>query len=71
MKRTLIASLVASFSLVGPGCLVQTQERSQPSERQRSSQPDGERCRPSHDWDEKQQKCVHRGRGKGARKHDY
>jgi hypothetical protein len=71
MKTLLIATIFASFSLAGAGCFIHTQERSQASERERSSQPKDERCRPSHDWDERQQKCVHRGKGQGARKHDY
>jgi hypothetical protein len=27
------------------------------------------KCKPSHYWDGK--KCRHKGKGKGARKHDY
>ena len=71
MKHAVITTIFAFTALMGSACVLHTQERSQASERQPSSQPDRERCRPSHDWDEEQQKCVHRGRGQGARKHDY
>jgi hypothetical protein len=68
MRLILIASLFASTTILSSGCVLQTQERSQASERSRSGKDD--RCRPNQDWDAKQQKCVHRGKGKGARKHD-
>lgn len=61
MKR--ITALLIAATLLG-GCFVTTHDH-----RPRGASKKGDRCRPSHHWENGH--CVHNGKGKGARKHDY
>lgn len=64
--RKLIVSLALGAFLVtaGSGCIVHTRPH---GHRQGAVKKGG--CAPSHYWDGHQ--CRHKGKGKGARKHDY
>ena len=83
-KLFLITLLLGSFGITtAPGCIVRTRdnhrhghvhrEPSHGHHRHRRAQPVRREhrrdCRPSHYWDGNQ--CRHKGRGHGARKHDY
>lgn len=62
MKRLLAILIVAGLAIPSAGCIVQTR----PSRHSRASKA---KCAPSHYWDGA--KCRHKGKGRGARKHDY
>ena len=69
MKRFLAAAFAASLVTASTaGCLVHSKDR--PGSTSRASRSNkGGKCKPSHTWDG--EKCRHKGKGKGARKHDY
>lgn len=60
--------VLAVFALLGflsSSCIVHTHGRSRKAIKAKKSK----KCKPSHYWDGK--KCRHKGKGKGARKHDH
>ncbi len=63
MKKLFI--LLPALLIALPGCLVIRDTRYVPS---RSHDRDRPECHPSQYWDGHQ--CRHKGKGKGARKHD-
>ena len=63
MRRIPVFLLAALFILSLSGCFVVTKDRG----RSRSASK-SKRCHPSQYWDGDQ--CRHKGKGKGARKHD-
>ncbi|ACY17705.1 hypothetical protein [Haliangium ochraceum] len=72
MKRFAIGSLLlGALSLGISGCVVRSHNH--PSHGHPKAKSGGGKkhhnCRPSHYWDG--HKCRHKGKGKGARKHDY
>lgn len=72
--RTIMMALALSFSVgAGSGCILHAKDnpdRSQHRSKKRShKKKKDKKCRPSHYWDG--EKCRHKGKGKGARKHDY
>ena len=70
LKRTVTAIVGAcALSLVLSGCIVHTRDRAPRRSHQHVKAKKGRDCRPSHYWDG--HKCRHKGKGKGARKHDY
>lgn len=82
-KLVLVTLLLGGLGLTtAPGCIVRTHGHSrhghvhrEPAHHHhhRRAQPvrrdHRHSCRPSHYWDGHQ--CRHKGRGHGARKHDY
>jgi len=70
--RALAIALIALFFA---GCIVHTRDRRPVHHRghavKHKKRRKGHRahCAPSHYWDGS--KCRHKGRGRGARKHDY
>jgi hypothetical protein len=68
MNRTLVVlSAVCAFAL--SGCvLVKSDRKGTGSSRSGLSSPGKKDCHPSQYWDG--EKCKHKGKGKGARKHD-
>jgi hypothetical protein len=62
MKHLLAILVVAGLALPTAGCVVRG-----PGHSSRASK--SSKCSPSHYWDGHQ--CRHKGKGKGARKHDY
>lgn len=71
MNRLLCILFASSFlAATSAGCIVHTKDRPHhSSSAKRSKRKPGKTCRPSHYWDGN--KCRHKGKGKGARKHDY
>lgn len=74
MMTNLRLSVLATLALFLSGCLLVTPPPSRTGRSRgalsSSREPKRvERCRPSHYWDGDQ--CVHKGKGRGARKHDY
>jgi hypothetical protein len=65
MKRTAAILTAALFSLSLGGCLITTRDH---GHSRHSSANKGKSCHPSQYWDGT--KCKHKGKGKGARKHD-
>jgi hypothetical protein len=67
MKKTLF--LIPALLFVLPGCLVVRDHvyvpKTKTKKQEMKSRPD---CHPSQYWDGEQ--CRHKGKGKGARKHD-
>lgn len=60
--------LLAVFAFLGflsSSCILHTPG----TKRQAIKAKKSKKCKPSHYWDGK--KCRHKGKGKGARKHDY
>jgi hypothetical protein len=70
MTRRLFISLVlASFiGATTSSCLIHTHGRSKRAIKSKKVKK-SRKCPPSHYWDGK--KCRHKGKGKGARKHDH
>jgi hypothetical protein len=69
MKKLLI--LLPVFLIALPGCLVIRDTRYVPTHskgKSRDWERDRPDCHPSQYWDGHQ--CRHKGKGKGARKHD-
>lgn len=64
MKKLLI--LVPAIALFLPGCIYVRDTRYVP--RTKKSELRTPECHPSQYWDGEQ--CRHKGKGKGARKHD-
>lgn len=72
MRWVQIALLATVLSLGAGGCLfVSDGHYRGSSQHHRVSKGHQRRaaCRPSHYWDG--QRCRHKGKGRGARKHDY
>ena len=70
MTRVLLCSIAAS-SLLLSGCIVVKDNRRDDgvrSKRSALSSKDKRECHPSQYWDG--ERCRHKGKGKGARKHD-
>jgi len=64
-KRTIcVLALSAFLGFAGSSCIIHT-----PRHGHRQHAVKAKKCKPSHYWDGK--KCRHKGKGKGARKHDY
>lgn len=67
MNTRLLFPVLALFTL--GGCVIL---KTPPSKSSKSSQKSGlssrPECKPSQYWDG--ERCVHKGKGKGARKHD-
>lgn len=70
-KLILVAMLLGGLGITTPGCIVRTHGNSRHGHVQRGHghQPRRAGCAPSHYWDG--HRCRHKGRGHGARKHDY
>ena len=64
MKKLSALLLTLGFAVSSTGCIVATG----PSHRHRSSGVASRECKPSQHWDG--ERCVHNGKGRGARKHD-
>lgn len=73
MKKTLWAIVIASCLGLGMSACVVHPHRShhhRPKAKKRHHKKQHRKhCAPSHYWDG--HKCRHKGKGKGARKHDY
>lgn len=74
MKRMLIIALFACFGLITSGCIVHGhghghRPRHRHHHKAKPHRNHHKHCAPSHYWDG--HKCRHKGRGHGARKHDY
>jgi hypothetical protein len=67
MTRRLFCIMVLSAFLgsATSSCIIHTHGRSKKAVKAKKSK----KCPPSHYWDGK--KCRHKGKGKGARKHDF
>jgi hypothetical protein len=67
MNVRLALPLVALFTL--GGCVIlKTPHTSSKSSTKKSGLSSRPECKPSQYWDG--ERCVHKGKGKGARKHD-
>jgi hypothetical protein len=66
MHRRLLVILLISVFLgsLSSSCIIHA-----PRHGHRKQAVKAKKCKPSHYWDGK--KCRHKGKGKGARKHDY
>jgi hypothetical protein len=64
MKKLSALLLTLGFAVSSTGCIVATG----PSHGRRSSGVASRECKPSQHWDG--ERCVHNGKGRGARKHD-
>lgn len=66
MSRRMICVLALSAFLgfAGSSCIIHT-----PRHGHKRHAVKAKKCKPSHYWDG--HKCRHKGKGKGARKHDY
>jgi hypothetical protein len=65
-KRLLVILVISVFlGSLSSSCILHTHGHG----RKRQAVKKSKKCKPSHYWDGK--KCRHRGKGKGARKHDY
>lgn len=70
MSRLLPFALVSALFLSGCVVRVKPPPRSHGTHRTSLTRVESKpRCKPSHQWDGKV--CRHKGKGKGARKHDY
>lgn len=65
MQRLLAIIFVAFFLSSTSACIVHTKDRGRSH---RSVKKGKKKCHPSQRWDGR--RCVHKGKGKGARKHD-
>jgi hypothetical protein len=65
MTLRLVLPVLAALSL--GGCIVRTPVVANPPKTKKSELSSAD-CHPSQYWDGKQ--CRHKGKGKGARKHD-
>jgi hypothetical protein len=71
-KLILVSLLLGTLGITtAPGCIVRTHGHSRHGHVHRGHRnaPRRAHCAPSHYWDGHQ--CRHKGRGHGARKHDY
>ena len=69
-KLILVVMLLGGLGITTPGCVVRTHGHSRHGHVHRGDRHQHRRsCAPSHYWDG--HKCRHKGRGHGARKHDY
>jgi hypothetical protein len=66
MKKTFF--LLPAVLLVLPGCFVVRETLYVPTKTKKSEMKSPPDCHPSQYWDGHQ--CRHKGKGKGARKHD-
>ncbi len=66
MKKTFL--LISALLLALPGCFVIRDTRYVPSHSGDKGRDRDPECHPSQYWDGHQ--CRHKGKGKGARKHD-
>jgi hypothetical protein len=66
MKVRYLLPLLALFSL--QGCIVRQPIKVAPATKSKKSKLSSKDCHPSQYWDGDQ--CRHKGKGKGARKHD-
>ena len=66
MTRIIQLALTGAMAISLSACVVRTHPRHHHTVSKRSS---GGGCAPSHYWDGSQ--CRHKGKGHGARKHDY
>lgn len=60
--------ILATFAVLGflsSSCIIHTPRHGH----KRQAVKKSKKCKPSHYWDG--HKCRHKGKGKGARKHDY
>lgn len=73
MKKALITLIIASFLGLGlSSCVVRTSphhHHGHPPKARKHHRKHHKGCRPSHYWDG--HRCRHKGKGHGARKHDY
>jgi hypothetical protein len=73
MRRQLVG-ILAAVALVIPsaGCIMKTRNpshsRHEVKNKKSKKSKKSKKCRPSQYWDGRQ--CRHKGKGKGARKHD-
>ena len=66
-KRMLVILAVSAFlGSVSSSCIIHAPHGHR---RQAVKAKKSKKCKPSHYWDGK--KCRHKGKGKGARKHDH
>lgn len=66
MKVRLLLPLLAAFTL--QGCIVHRTIHETHTPKSKKSKLSSKECHPSQYWDG--DKCRHKGKGKGARKHD-
>ena len=67
-SRFISLVLVAIFGTAASGCIIHTHGHgNRPAKLKKVKK--AKKCPPSHYWDGK--KCRHKGKGKGARKHDF
>ncbi len=67
--KLMVVAIALSFSL--GGCFIHTKDDRSPSSRSsavKTKKAKPKKCRPSQYWDG--HKCRHKGKGRGARKHD-
>jgi hypothetical protein len=65
-RRLMISFILTAFlGATASSCIIHTHEPHRYPVRAKKAK----KCPPSHYWDGK--KCRHKGKGKGARKHDY
>ena len=68
-KLLLVVLLLGGLGITTPGCIVRTHNHSRHGHVKRGGHGHRRACAPSHYWDG--YRCRHKGRGHGARKHDY
>lgn len=66
MKVRYLLPILALFCL--QGCIVRHPVKVVPAPKSKKSSLSSKECHPSQYWDG--EKCRHKGKGKGARKHD-
>jgi hypothetical protein len=67
-KRTIcVLALTAFLGFAGSSCIIHAPRHGHKQHAVKAKK--SKKCKPSHYWDGK--KCRHKGKGKGARKHDY
>ncbi|AEI64878.1 hypothetical protein [Corallococcus macrosporus] len=66
LKAHLLLPVLALFTF--GGCFHHHHYDSRPPKSKKSKMSSKKRCHPSHYWDGTE--CKHKGKGKGARKHD-
>jgi hypothetical protein len=65
-KRLLVVLVISLFlGSLSSSCIIHAPRHGHKKQAVKKSK----KCKPSHYWDGK--KCRHKGKGKGARKHDY
>lgn len=63
-----VLAVFAVLGFLSSSCIIHPHGRSRQAVKAKKVKK-SKKCKPSHYWDGK--KCRHKGKGKGARKHDY